>query len=114
MHAPHPPHDPPRKQQTRGARATKTSAGAVRRVPGPVPLLPALTRSLRAASAFRPHPLKRAETVRSGTLQLYYVNRQEGGPIRKRTGGKPGPPAPLNGPVRVPPRPPFLPPQEQR
>ena len=70
--------------------------------PSRSPLLPALTRSLRAASAFPTSPPHRAR----GRGREHYgsatrVNRQEGGPIRKRTGGKPGtPPDPeKHGPV---------------
>ncbi len=82
--------------------------------PSRSPLLPARMRSLRAASVFPTSPPQRAR----GRGREHYgsatrVNRQEGGPIRKRTGGKPGTPRPRKPRPgsRFSPRPPFLPPQ---
>ena len=54
-------------------------------IPARSPLLPALTRSLRAASVFLTSPPQRAETVRSGTLQLYYTSKQTGGGTNPET-----------------------------
>ena len=44
--------------------------------PSRSPLLPALTRSLRAASAFLTTPPHKAERAWSGTLRLYYTSKQ--------------------------------------
>jgi hypothetical protein len=62
--------------------------------PSRFPLVPALTRSLRAASVFLTSPPPHGDPrARSGTLQLCSTSKQAGGgPIRKRTGGKPGTP----------------------
>jgi hypothetical protein len=87
-------------------------------IPSRSPLLPALARSLRAASVFLTSPPHRAR----GRGQEHYgstsrVTRQEGVSIRERTGGEtrnpPGPEKPRPG-SRFSPRPPFLPPRHDR
>ena len=93
-----PPRPAPPPVPRSGRTAQRPRVRALRDAfPARSPLLPALTRSLRAASMFPTSPPHRAigrgrEHYSSATR----VNRQEGGPIRKRTGGKPGTPrAPL-------------------
>jgi 2-polyprenyl-3-methyl-5-hydroxy-6-metoxy-1,4-benzoquinol methylase len=58
-------------------------------------LLPALTRSLRAASVFLTSLPQRAKRARSGTLHLYYTNKQARGKVKskgsKALGGNPEP-----------------------
>jgi len=74
------------------------------------PLLPALTRSLRAASVFLTSLPQRAKRARSGTLRLYYTSKQAVGKAEVKTSGAgPAPRAPQAArfPVSLrPPRPP--------
>ena len=53
--------------------------------PARSPLLPALTRSLRAASAFLTSPPQQDKRARSGTLRLYYTNKQTEGETNPET-----------------------------
>ena len=73
---------PPRTSRTAQRAYVRALCAAF---PARSPLLPALTRSLRAASAFLTSPPQRAETVRSGTLQLYYTSKQTGGGTNPET-----------------------------
>lgn len=82
--------------------AAPARAGAVRRVSGPVPLLPALTRSLRAASAFLTSPPQQDKWARSGTLRLCSASEQVTGRTTPEThwGRTRNPPGPRkHGPV---------------
>ena len=82
--------------------AAPARAGAVHRVPGPVP--PAAWADVPGPRRLRVPDLtpSKSKRARSGTLSsALRVNRHQRRPLRKRTGGKPGtPPAPKNhGPV---------------
>src|SRR5580704_14936210 len=58
--------------------AAPAYAGTIRGRPGLAPLLPAPTRSLRAASEFLTSPPPRGDPrVRSGTLRLYSHSKEE-------------------------------------
>jgi len=73
-------------------------------IPARSPLLPALTRSLRAASVFLTSPPHKAERARSGTLQLYYTSKQTGGGTNPETHWgrtRNPPPAPLTARFHV-------------
>ena len=95
--------------------AAPARAGVVRRVPGSIPLLPALARSLRAASVFLDlTPSKRQEGVRSGTLWLYSASKidNRGGQFGNALGNPEPPPRPAAKPrprFRVPQTPPASP-----
>ena len=82
--------------------------------PARSPLLPALTRSLRAASAFPTSLPQQDKRARSGTQRLYYTSKQTGGETNPethwgKTRNPPGPEKPRPG-SRFSPRPPLLPP----
>jgi hypothetical protein len=81
----HTPRTVPRSARTAQRPRMRALCAAI---PARSPLLPALTRSLRAASVFPTSPPQQAR----GRGREHYgsatrVNRQEGGPIRKRTEG---------------------------
>ena len=54
-------------------------------IPARSPLLPALTRSLRAASVFLTSPPQQDKRARSGTLRLYYTSKQTEGETNPET-----------------------------
>jgi hypothetical protein len=85
-------------------------------IPARSPLLPALTRSFRAASAFLTSLPHKAETVRSGTLHLYYTSKQTGGRTNPETHwGTRNPPGPKNtARFQVPQTPPTSPKDNDR
>ena len=66
--------------------------------PARSPLLPALTRSLRAASAFPTSLPQQDKRARSGTLRLYYTSEQTTGETNPEThwGNTRNPPGPEN------------------
>ena len=96
--------------------AAPARAGAVRRVSVPIPLLPALMRSLRAASVFLTSPSK-SKRLRSGTLRLYYTSKQTTGETNPEThwGTRNRPrPRKTTAPVPGSPDPSCLPPKHDR
>jgi hypothetical protein len=81
---------PPRTflvQDSHSARAAQRPRVRALRAafPSRSPLLPALTRSLRAASAFLTSPPHRAKRARSGTLRLYSASKQAAGGTNPET-----------------------------
>ncbi len=114
-HTPDLPCTYPRQCPHTGRTAQRPQVRALRAAfPARSPLLPARTRSLRAASAFLTTPPHKAERAWSGTLRLYYTSKQTTGETNPETyWGKPGTPP---GPAKPRPgsrfRPPFLPPQQ--
>ena len=85
--------------------------------PARPPLLPALTRSLRAASVFLTTPPHKAERAWSGTLRLYYTSKQTEEETNPEThwGKTRNPPGTPNGPVPCsPPDPHSCLPKKQR
>ena len=84
-------------------------------IPARSPLLPALTRSLRAASAFPTSLPQQDKRARSGTLRLCYTSKQAGGRTNPEThwGKTRNPPGTPKRPGSMfSPRPPLLPPQK--
>ena len=85
--------------------------------PSRSPLLPALTRSLRAASVFLTSPPQQDKRARSGTLRLYYTSKQTTGETNPEThwGTRNRPrPQENHGPGSMFPRPLLPPPEKQR
>ncbi len=114
-HTPDLPCTYPRQCPHTGRTAQRPQVRALRAAfPARSPLLPARTRSLRAASAFLTTPPHKAERAWSGTLRLYYTSKQTGGGTNPEThwGKTRNPPGTPNGRFQVSPRPPFLPPQK--
>src|SRR5580704_1192242 len=105
-----PPHTSPTRPAQRPYYTAPASAGAARGVSVSVPP-PACAYALALRRLHVPGLTPTSKRARSGTLRLCYASKQPGGgPIRKRTGGKPGtPPAPEKPTARfqVSPRPPF-------
>jgi hypothetical protein len=82
---PGPPHSPATNRRVAAQAQCPHVRALCAAIPARSPLLPALTRSLRAASAFLTSLPHKAETVRSGTLQLYYTSKQTRGETNPET-----------------------------
>jgi hypothetical protein len=113
---PGPPHSPATARRVAAQAQCPHVRALCAAIPARSPLLPALTRSLRAASAFLTSLPHKAETVRSGTLHLYYTSKQTGGETNPETHwGTRNPPGPKkHGPVPGSPDPSSLPKDNDR